>query len=85
MWSGGTPTRPGGSAITNEGYTRTDILVDTKWLEEHLHDPGLRVVEVDVSPTAYLESHIPGAVLWNVYQDLKDADYRLVDQAAIER
>jgi thiosulfate/3-mercaptopyruvate sulfurtransferase len=61
-----------------------DILVDAQWLEEHLDDPGLRVVEVDVSPAAYRERHIPGAVLWNVYQDLKNADYRLVDDTAIE-
>jgi thiosulfate/3-mercaptopyruvate sulfurtransferase len=71
--------------MTNGGSTRTDVLVDTAWLEEHLHDPGLRVVEVDVSPAAYVEGHLPGAVLWNVYQDLKDADYRLVDKAAMER
>jgi thiosulfate/3-mercaptopyruvate sulfurtransferase len=70
--------------MNNEGYART-ALVDAEWLEEHLHDPGLRVVEVDVSPAAYREGHIPGAVLWDVYQDLKDADYRLVDNAAIER
>jgi thiosulfate/3-mercaptopyruvate sulfurtransferase len=71
--------------MNDEGYARTDVLVDTEWLEEHLHDAGLRVVEVDVSPAAYVEGHIPGAVLWNVYQDLKDGDYRLVDKAAIER
>ena len=70
--------------MDNEGYARTDVLVDTAWLEEHLHDPGLRVVEVDVSPAAYIEGHIPGAVLWNVYQDLKDPDYRLVGKAAVE-
>src|SRR5471032_1313619 len=85
MGSGRTPSGPGGSAMTNGGSTRTDVLVDTAWLEEHLHDPGLRVVEVDVSPAAYVEGHLPGAVLWNVYQDLKDADYRLVDKAAMER
>ena len=45
----------------------------------------MRVVEVDVSSRAYDEWHIDGAVLWNVYQDLKDADYRLVDTAAVER
>jgi thiosulfate/3-mercaptopyruvate sulfurtransferase len=61
------------------------VLVDAGWLEAHLHDPGLRVVEVDVSSRAYDEWHIDGAVLWNVYQDLKDADYRLLDTAAAER
>jgi thiosulfate/3-mercaptopyruvate sulfurtransferase len=65
--------------------TRTDDLVDTEWLENHLGDPTLRVVEVDVSPAAYREGHIPGAVLWNVYKDLKNPDYRPVDREAIER
>jgi thiosulfate/3-mercaptopyruvate sulfurtransferase len=59
--------------------------VEPAWLEEHLHDPALRVVEVDVSPVAYDRGHIEGAVLWNVYRDLKDANYRLVDKAATEQ
>ena len=29
--------------------------------------------------------HIDGAVLWDVYHDLKDADYRFADTAAVER
>ncbi len=45
----------------------------------------MRVVEVDVSRLAYDEGHIDGAVLWNVYSDLKDADYRLAGDAAVER
>ena len=61
------------------------VLVNARWLETHLHDPEVRVVEVDVSRRAYDEWHIDGAVLWNVYQDLKDADYRLLDTAAAER
>jgi thiosulfate/3-mercaptopyruvate sulfurtransferase len=43
------------------------------------------VVEVDVSPAAYHDWHIDGAVLWNVYQDLKDADYRLAGTTALNR
>ena len=43
------------------------------------------MVEIDVSPLAYDEWHIETAVLWNLYRDLKDADYRSVDAAAIER
>jgi thiosulfate/3-mercaptopyruvate sulfurtransferase len=62
-----------------------DVLVSADWLETHLHDPAVRVVEVDVSRLAYDEWHIEGAVLWNVYIDLKDADYQLVDAVAVER
>lgn len=67
-----------GQAVANE------VLVDPAWLEEHLHDPRVRVVEVDVSPAAYAEGHIDGAVLWNIYQDLKDAGYHLVERATTE-
>lgn len=61
------------------------VLVNPAWLKEHRSDPRVRVVEVDVSRAAYDDWHIDGAVLWNVYTDLKDADYRLVDIPALER
>jgi thiosulfate/3-mercaptopyruvate sulfurtransferase len=61
------------------------VLVDPRWLAAHLSDPQVRVVEVDVSAAAYRDWHIDGAVLWNVYADLKDADYQLRDGAALER
>jgi thiosulfate/3-mercaptopyruvate sulfurtransferase len=68
-----------------EGGTEVDALVEPQWLEDHLNDPQLRLIEVDVSPAAYADGHIEGAVLWNVYGDLKDSDYRLIDKAATER
>ena len=37
------------------------------------------------APLAFGEGHIDGAVLWNVYSDLKDANYQLVDKPAIEQ
>ncbi len=61
------------------------VLVSPQWLEARLGNPGVRVVEVDVSPAAYNDWHIDGAVLWNIYADLKDADYRLRGTAALER
>jgi thiosulfate/3-mercaptopyruvate sulfurtransferase len=64
--------------------SRQEVLVGPGWLEEHLEDPKLRVVEVDVSPAGYDEWHIDGAVLWNIYRDLKDVDYRPVPPASIE-
>ena len=64
-------------AVTEQAPGTPDgVLVDPAWLERHLHDPAVRVVEVDVSPAAYDDGHIEGAVLWNVYADLKDADYQ---------
>ncbi len=61
------------------------VLADRQWLDAHLLDPRVRVVEVDVSPVAYDDWHIDGAVLWNVYTDLKDAGYRTVGAAALQR
>ena len=61
------------------------VLVDAAWLQAHLSDPQVQVVEVDVSAAAYDDWHIDGAVLWNIYADLKDADYRLAGTAALQR
>ena len=65
--------------------TGDGLLVDPGWLAAHLADADLRVVEVDVSRAAYDDWHIDGAVLWNVYADLKDAGYHTVDEAALDR
>ncbi|MDX1740285.1 MAG: sulfurtransferase [Rhodothermales bacterium] len=40
-------------------------LVTTDWVAEHLDDPQVRIVEVDIDTNAYAVSHIPGAVGWN--------------------
>ena len=78
------------TASLRDGATRLagtgdGVLVDPEWLHAHVSDPRVRVVEVDVSPAAYNDWHIDGATLWNVYADLKDADYRLADTAALQR
>jgi thiosulfate/3-mercaptopyruvate sulfurtransferase len=41
-----------------------EIVVSTAWVEEHLKDPRIRVVEVDVDTKAYEEGHLPGALGW---------------------
>jgi thiosulfate/3-mercaptopyruvate sulfurtransferase len=61
------------------------VLVDPGWLEAHLHDPSVRVVEVDVSAAGYGEWHVDGATAWNVYADLKDADYQLITAPEVRR
>jgi thiosulfate/3-mercaptopyruvate sulfurtransferase len=47
-------------------------LVDSAWAQEHLDDPNVRFVEVDVDTDAYSERHIPGAVGWNWTSQLSD-------------
>lgn len=57
-------------------YAHPEVLVDTQWLADHLADPTVRIVEVDmaVRPEA---THIPGAVFWGIFEDLVEPDLRL--------
>ena len=71
--------------MAGESYANADALVSADWLAQHLDDPRVRVVEIDVSPKSYGEGHIAGAVFWDIYADLKDRRYRLVDGPAFER
>ena len=56
-------------------------LVGPEWIASRLGDASLRVVEVDVSPAAFGAGHIPGAVFWNAYGDLRPVAYRPLDAA----
>jgi thiosulfate/3-mercaptopyruvate sulfurtransferase len=49
-----------------------DVLVDTQWVEDHLDDPNVRIVEVDENPALYAEAHVPGAIGFDWKQDLQD-------------
>src|SRR5437764_512326 len=49
-----------------------DVLVDTQWVEDHLDDDSIRIVEVDENPALYAEAHIPGAIGFDWRKDLQD-------------
>jgi thiosulfate/3-mercaptopyruvate sulfurtransferase len=49
-----------------------DVLVDTDWVEQHLDDDSIRIVEVDENPALYAEAHIPGAIGLDWKKDLQD-------------
>jgi thiosulfate/3-mercaptopyruvate sulfurtransferase len=49
-----------------------DVLVDTQWVEDHLSDDSVRIVEVDENPALYKEAHIPGAIGFDWKRDLQD-------------
>src|SRR5438477_8105524 len=49
-----------------------DVLVETQWLEDHLDDDSIRIVEVDENPALYAEAHIPGAIGFDWKTDLQD-------------
>jgi thiosulfate/3-mercaptopyruvate sulfurtransferase len=62
----------------------SNVTVDVNWIVSHLGDPNVRFVEIDVSPATYERGHIPGALLWDAYKDLRDANYQPVSRAALE-
>ena len=49
-----------------------DVLVEPEWLEQHLNDDSVRIVEVDENPALYKEAHIPGAIGFDWRLDLQD-------------
>jgi thiosulfate/3-mercaptopyruvate sulfurtransferase len=67
-------------------YKHPEVLVSTEWAAQHLNDPKIRFVEVDVDTSAYDQGHIPGAVGWNWQSQLQDNIRRdLIDKPALER
>jgi thiosulfate/3-mercaptopyruvate sulfurtransferase len=51
---------------------RSDVLVDADWVEAHLDDPSIVLVEVDEDTAAYDKNHIKGAVRLDWKADLQD-------------
>src|SRR3982751_4461426 len=54
------------------GNYAKDVLVETDWVEQHLDDDSVRIVEVDENPALYQEAHIPGAIGFDWQKDLQD-------------
>ena len=40
-------------------YAHPDVLVSTDWVKEHLDDPNVKLVEIDVDTQAYGAGHVP--------------------------
>lgn len=58
-------------------YAHPEVLIEPQWLMEHLNDPNVRVLEVDMSSEPYQNAHIPGAVFWHIVADLMLPDASL--------
>ncbi len=52
--------------------SRSEALVDADWVQAHLDDPAIVLVEVDEDTTSYDAGHIPGAVRVDWRNDLQD-------------
>ena len=58
-------------------YANPKVLVDTKWVEEHINDNNVRIAEVDYDPkTNYFLGHIPNSVLFDWKNDINDPTTR---------
>jgi thiosulfate/3-mercaptopyruvate sulfurtransferase len=57
-------------------YARPDTIVSTLWAADHLQDPKVRFVEVDVDTSAYRQGHLPNAIGWNWNTQLCDTVIR---------
>jgi thiosulfate/3-mercaptopyruvate sulfurtransferase len=62
--------------MSSDGYAHPDALVSTSWVADHLSDPDVRIVEVDVDTASYEQGHIPGAIGWNWTTELCDTKVR---------
>jgi thiosulfate/3-mercaptopyruvate sulfurtransferase len=59
--------------ITKTKYVHPEVLVDTQWVEEHLDDNQVRIVEVDYDPKSnYNLGHIPTSILIDWRKDVND-------------
>jgi thiosulfate/3-mercaptopyruvate sulfurtransferase len=57
----------------SQEYAHPEVVVDTKWVEDHIQDPNVRIAEVDYDPKSnYMLGHVPGAVLFDWRQDIND-------------
>jgi len=58
--------------ISERGYAKPDVLVSTEWVQEHLNDPKVRLIESNEDTLLYSSGHIPGAVHVDWTSDLND-------------
>ena len=66
--------------------TRDRVLVDADWVESHLDDATVVLVEVDEDTSAYDKNHIKGAVRLDWKKDLQDPVRRdFVDKEQFEK
>jgi thiosulfate/3-mercaptopyruvate sulfurtransferase len=66
--------------------SRSDVLVDADWVQEHLDDAGVVLVEVDEDTSAFDKGHLKGAVKIDWKKDLQDPVRRdFVDREGFEK
>ncbi len=67
-------------------YAKPEVLVSTDWLEDHLDDPNVRIIEVDEDTASYDKGHVRNALKWDWSTDLHTEVGRdFQDQAGFSR
>lgn len=72
--------------VIAKGYAHPERLVSTVWLEAHLANPDIRLLECNEDVLLYSVEHIPGAQKLDWHIDLNDAIERdYLDQSAFQQ
>jgi thiosulfate/3-mercaptopyruvate sulfurtransferase len=58
--------------IAARGYAHPEVLVSTDWVQQHLNDPSVRLIESNEDTLLYAAGHLPGAVHVDWTSDLND-------------
>ena len=67
-------------------YKHPEVLVPTDWVAQHINDPKIRLVEVDVDTSQYDQGHLTNAAGWNWQSQLCDNVRRdICTKAEIEK
>lgn len=68
-----TPHAPTPSALKTRGYANPEVLVSTGWVQAHLGDPKIKLLESNEDVLLYHTGHLPGALKIDWLNDLNDA------------
>lgn len=58
--------------IQHRGYAVPEALVSTQWVADHMHEPGVRIIESNEDPLLYPSGHLASAVEVDWTRDLND-------------
>ena len=55
-----------------QSYKHPHVLVNTQWVDEHLNDSSIVIVEVNSHiKDGYAKGHLPGSICWELHTDLE--------------
>ncbi|RMF90459.1 MAG: sulfurtransferase [Methanobacteriota archaeon] len=77
-----------GEGKSGTDTVKAEVLVDPAWVQSHLDDPGVRIIDLSSSPAVYENGHIKGAVYVDWRSDIADPEqvdrYNIAPREQIE-